>query len=92
MGVGGVDVGAALRPETHEKLTASALLAVQGALGGSLRNVFLEIMALAAVMILCTLGLRGGRATSHEDAGSGMDEGVGELEEEGLGFAVGMEH
>ena len=91
-GVEGVDIGAALRPETHEKLTASALLTVQTALGGSLRNVFLEIMALAAVMILCTLGLRGGRATSHEDAGSGMDEGVGELEEEGLGFAVGMEH
>ncbi len=90
-GVKGVDVAAALRPETHGKLTEAALLAVQNALGGSLRNVFLEIMAMAFLMILCTLGLRGGRATSHEDAGIAMHEAIPDREED-LGVALGMEH
>jgi len=91
-GVEGVNVAAALRPETHKDLTRSALLLVQNALGGALRNVFVEIMLLAFVMILCTLGLRSGRATSHQDAGSGTHKAIRELDEEGLGVALGVEH
>ncbi len=92
-GVEGVDVAAALRPETHGKLTPEALLIVQNALGGSLRNIFIEIMALAFVMILCTLGLRGGRATSHEDAGSGTNlPEARERDQDEMGIPVVMEH
>ena len=66
----GVDVAAALRPETHARLAPELLRTVQQALGRSLRDVFLEMVALAVVLILCSLGLRGGRATSHHDAGT----------------------
>jgi MFS family permease len=68
-GAPGVDIAAALRPETHERLTPELLLTVQTALGHSLRDVFLEMAGLASLAIVCSLGLRGGRAESHADAG-----------------------
>jgi MFS family permease len=58
----GIDVGAALRPETHARLSAGELKVVQWALGHSLRDVFLEMLLMAGLAILCSLGLRGGRA------------------------------
>jgi hypothetical protein len=64
-----VDVAAALRPETHARLTPELLRIVQTALGHSLRDVFLDMVGIAALAIVCSLGLRGGRAESHADAG-----------------------
>jgi multidrug resistance protein len=71
----GVEIAAALRPETHGKLTLAQLLTVQDALGRSLRDVLMQMTALAALAILCSLGLRGGRATSHADQHH-QDEGL----------------
>jgi MFS family permease len=61
----GIDVAAALRPETHKLLAPDQLAAVQSALGRSLRDVFLEMFAMAALAIVCSVGLRGGRAVSQ---------------------------
>jgi MFS family permease len=58
----GIDVTAALRPETHARLTIDQLRVVQDALGLALRDVFFQIVALAVLAILCSVGLRGGRA------------------------------
>jgi MFS family permease len=69
----GVDVAAALRPETHDKLPPALLATVQSALGLSLRDVFLQMAAMAALAVVCALGLRGGRAASHHDAGTNHD-------------------
>lgn len=60
----GIDVTAALRPETHRLLTAPQLMVVQDALGRSLRDVFFQMFALALLAIACSVGLRGGRAVS----------------------------
>jgi hypothetical protein len=49
-------------------LTPDQLRAVQGALGRSLRDVFLQMLAMAVLAILCSIGLRGGRAVSHGQA------------------------
>jgi hypothetical protein len=70
----GVDVAAALRPETHALLSAPQLQAVQSALGLGLRDVFLEMAALAGLAVVCSLGLLGGRAVSHSDAGASNAE------------------
>jgi MFS family permease len=86
-GTKGVDVAAALRPETHGRLTPEQLLIVQEALGRSLRNVFLQIAVLAALAIVASLGLSGGRAISHDDAGTDLD-----AEGEDLTLAVGAEY
>lgn len=64
----GIDVTAALRPETHTLLTPDQLRAVQGALGRSLRDVFLQMLAMAVLAILCSIGLRDGRAVLHGQA------------------------
>lgn len=69
----GVDVAAALQPRTHDRLSPSQLAAVRGALGRSLRDVFLQMSGLAALGVVCSFGLKGGRATSHHDAGTGPD-------------------
>ena len=63
--VGGVDVVAALRPETHGLLTPNQLSAVQGALGRTLRDVFLQMLAMGAVGILVSNRLAAGRAVSR---------------------------
>lgn len=86
----GVDVAAALRPETHALLSPELLSAVQKALGLSLRDVFLQMSAMAALAIVCSLGLRGGRATSHQDAGTRHDAEAHE-EEHPVDLAVGIE-
>jgi MFS family permease len=91
----GVDVAAALRPETHARLSPVTLAVVQQALGQSLRDVFLLMSALAALSVVCALGLRGGRAVSHHDAGQGHtgdDTAEAESDHERVGLAVGVEH
>lgn len=74
VGQHGIDVAAALRPETHGQLTAAQLTTVQAALGRSLRDVFVVMAGIAATTLVCSVGLRGGRAESHADAGSLHDE------------------
>ena len=86
-----IDVTAALRPETHKLLTPGQLATVQGALGRSLRDVFLEMTALAVVSLACALFLRAGRASSHNDAGAAPDAPRVPNGED-LGLAVGLEH
>jgi multidrug resistance protein len=85
----GVDVSAALRPETHARLAPEVLRTVQNALGLSLRDVFLEMAVMAVILILSATGLRGGRAVSHADAGRSPGH-VPEGDE--LNFAAAIEH
>jgi MFS family permease len=82
----GIDVTAALRPETHKLLTAPQLLVVQDALGRSLRDVFFQMFAVALLAILCSVGLRGGRAVPHKPS-----EKEPALEEHGLEMTVGID-
>ena len=83
----GIDVTAALRPETHRLLTTPQLLAVQDALGRSLRDVFFQMFALAVLAIVCSVGLRGGKAVSHV-----ATDREPALEEQGLELSVGAPH
>lgn len=59
VGVGavGVDVGSALRPETHHLLSASQLAIAQTSLGHSLWSVFLVAAILAACCLYCATRL-----------------------------------
>jgi MFS family permease len=82
----GIDVTAALRPETHRLLTAPQLLVVQDALGRSLRDVFFQMFAVALLAIVCSVGLRGGRAVSHDSM-----RGEPALEEQDLELPVGAD-
>jgi len=79
----GVNVAAALRPETHKLLSPAQLFAVQNALGRSLRDVFLQMFVMALLALVCSVGLRGGRAASRSE----------ETSEESLEMSsVGFEH
>lgn len=66
-GVVGVDVAAALRPQTHALLSSEQLRLVQDALGRSLRDVFIQMFVMTLLTIACSFGLRPGRATDHSD-------------------------
>lgn len=70
-GAGGVDVAAALRPETHARLAPEALAAVQSALGRSLLHVFLAMTAVALTTIAAAAFLTPGRPGSPGGAKSG---------------------
>ena len=65
--VSGVDLAAALRPETHGLLTVAELEVVRLALGTSLRDVFILSAALAALGLVCASRLAGGRAVDRPD-------------------------
>ena len=67
---GGIEIVAALRPETHALLTPDQLRLVQDALGRTLRDVFLQMFALALVAILCATRLAPGRAVSRVEPAS----------------------
>lgn len=75
-GAGGIDVVAALRPETHELLSPAQLQLVQGALGRTLRDVFLLMLALAVVAIPCAARLAAGRAVSRVEPAPAPGEGL----------------
>ncbi|QDV36573.1 MFS transporter [Tautonia plasticadhaerens] len=64
----GVDIAAALRPETHGQLTAAQLSAVRDALGSTLRDIFLLISAMAVLGLACAARVAGGRAVDRPDA------------------------
>ncbi|MBV8488788.1 MAG: MFS transporter, partial [Planctomycetaceae bacterium] len=53
----GIDVGAALRPETHQMLGSRDLAIVQSALGQSLRDVYVQVLLLALGTLGCAAGL-----------------------------------
>jgi hypothetical protein len=64
----GIDIAAALRPETHGQLTAMQLSAVRDSLGETLRDIFVLISAMAALGLGCAARLAGGRAVDRPDA------------------------
>jgi MFS family permease len=63
-GASGIDVGAALRPETHHLLSPESLALVQAKLGVSLRDVYIQMLILALGMLVCTAWLPGRSARS----------------------------
>ena len=63
-GATGIDVGAALRPETHDQLTPANLVLVQSMLGHALRDLYIQMLLLALGTLFCTLWLPGKSATS----------------------------
>jgi hypothetical protein len=77
-GAVGIDVAAALRPETHKLLGPEQLAVVQTALGRSLGDSFLQMFALAVAGVVCSFGLPAGRAVSRVgDSGEVMqDDGL----------------
>jgi EmrB/QacA subfamily drug resistance transporter len=56
-GATGIDVVAALRPETHQSLTGAQLALVQSNLGLTLRDVFLQMTILGICCLVCTFWL-----------------------------------
>jgi EmrB/QacA subfamily drug resistance transporter len=58
-GAGGIDVGAALRPETHHLLSGASLALVQSGLGQALRDVYIQMFLLALGTFACTAWLPG---------------------------------
>ena len=65
-GAGGIDVGAALRPETHTQLKAADLLLVQSGLGRSLRDLYIQMFVLSLGTLCCTAWLPGTREEIEE--------------------------
>ena len=63
----GLDVAAALRPETHVNLTPEQLALVQDALGRTLRDVFIQMSAVAVVTLLAATRLASGKAQTPDD-------------------------
>jgi hypothetical protein len=65
-----IDVAAALRPESHERLTPALLLVVQTALGRSLHLVYVQIAALALLSVVCSSRLAHGRQDAEDEQAS----------------------
>ena len=78
VGASGVDVTAALRPETHASLTPGQLLLVQLSLGHALRDAYLQMTALGIAIMICTLWLPNKDETHASANGSNLDEDVDE--------------
>lgn len=81
-GAGGINVTAALRPETHQFLSPDQLALVQGHLGHALRDVYVQMAVLGLGTLLCALGLPNRQETHASAAESGRDEDADE------GFAM----
>lgn len=64
----GIDIVAALRPETHGQLTPANLQLIQAALGQTLRDIFVQMLVLALIAIGCVTRLTSGRPQSRQDA------------------------
>jgi len=79
-GSSGIDVAAALRPETHKFLSADQLRLVQLTLGLTLRDVYLMITLLAIVSLICAFWLPDRHATltnpSDHEREQSRDEGL----------------
>jgi hypothetical protein len=65
-GAAGIDVGAALRPETHLQLGTRDLALVQSGLGRALRDVYIQMFVLALGTLVCTAWLPGKSAHEKE--------------------------
>lgn len=78
-GATGINVTAALRPETHRFLLAGQLAVVQSNLGHALRDVYLQMAALGVGTMICAFWLpnkEATHATASEPAGAeDADEG-----------------
>ncbi|HZW30987.1 MAG TPA: MFS transporter [Isosphaeraceae bacterium] len=83
-GVSGIDVTAALRPETHALLSPDQLAVVQAQLGHTLRDVYLQMAVLGVGSVVCSLWLPGRKETLAAAAGPAEDE----LADEGLAVAA----
>ena len=79
-GATGIDVGAALRPETHDLLSPENLALVQAKLGVSLRDVYIQMFALALGTLVCTAWLPGKSASPVSTPRSTADPEPGEPE------------
>jgi multidrug resistance protein len=80
----GINVVSALRPETHQDLSAVDLNLVRTCLGVSLRDVFLQIVLLGIGSMICAFWLPGRRATLEHS----RSQEEGELEDDGLAVAA----
>jgi EmrB/QacA subfamily drug resistance transporter len=79
-GEAGIDVAAALRPETHEKLRHGQLVLVQAGLGLALRDVYILIALFGIGSMICALWLPGKKATQAY----GQADGRETIEDEGM--------
>ena len=85
-GGSGIDVTAALRPETHKLLTPEQLAIVQVQLGQTLRDVYLQMAALGIATMFCApLAPQQARRPTRR---AGYRAGRDELEDEGLAVAA----
>ncbi|MFO0907888.1 MAG: MDR family MFS transporter [Isosphaeraceae bacterium] len=84
-----IDVAAALRPETHARLSPQVLAVVQESLGLSLRDTFLEMAVMSALALIVSFGLRGGHADAH--ATNGRIPGASGAQER-IDLAAALEH
>jgi MFS family permease len=66
-GATGIDVGSALRPETHSELSLEHLILVQSALGRALRDVYIQMFILAVGTFFCAAWLPGKSATTQSE-------------------------
>jgi multidrug resistance protein len=87
----GIDIIAALRPETHEHLRKEQLALVQSSLGHTLRDVYLLLTLMALGCLVCALWLPDrdqtlSRSQLHERAVAEEDENADE--DEGLAVAA----
>ncbi len=83
-GGSGIDVTAALRPETHKLLTPEQLAIVQVQLGRTLRDVYLQMATLGIATMFCALWL----PNKHQTHAAPDTEHRDELEDEGLAVAA----
>jgi hypothetical protein len=84
VGATGIDVTAALRPETHALLGPDQLAVVQVQLGHTLRDVYLQMAALGIGSMLCSLWL----PDKHETLASAAGHDREDLADEGLAVAA----
>ena len=71
---GTIDIVAALRPETHDRLTPDQLALVQAALGQTLRDVFWQMFALALLGMACAANLTAGRPKTRVEPALSTDD------------------
>jgi hypothetical protein len=78
VGASGIDVGAALRPETHHMLSPEQLVLVQSALGRALRDVYIQTFLLTLGTLACAAWLPSKPATepASEDGDTGTIAGT----------------
>jgi hypothetical protein len=76
VGASGIDVGAALRPETHHVLTSDQLVLVQSALGRALRDVYIQMFLLTLGTFACAAWLPSPPTTEPESESEESEAGT----------------